>query len=121
MDARVFGFGRSGWRLAFKYAHAVDGPISKPDYRHVVPGPAQQAETAAEHGTRFVPGWARPVSTRAGPCQSRVKITGSVPGYRAVGFLVIYSWNLPEFFTSPHLSVLACSYLSSTFIHPSFL
>jgi hypothetical protein len=56
-------------------AHAVSwmGPVSKPSYRRAIPGQAQRAETTAEHGTRFVPGWAwaHLHSCRAVPVPSR--------------------------------------------------
>jgi hypothetical protein len=69
----------AGWQLASAVLLTRRRADFKARFRRAVPGPAQRAETAAEHGTRF------------GPCQSRAELMGSVPGFRAVGFLAIYT------------------------------
>jgi hypothetical protein len=88
--------------LAAGFCSRVDGPISKPD--SVVPCPGQPngpkpLPSTARASCRAGPG---PVSTRAGPCQSRAELTGSVPGFRAVGFLAIYSSEPARFPAARH-------------------
>jgi hypothetical protein len=97
----TLGFSASGLYIRSR-AHC---PVARPRPRRrpgrfqspvaVVPCPGQPNEpkplsSTARASCRAGPG---PVATRAGPCQSRTEITGSMLGYRGVGFLIIYSSN----------------------------
>jgi hypothetical protein len=64
----------AGWQLASAVLLTRRRADFKARFRRAVPGPAQRAETAAEHGTRFVSGWARARfhSGRAVPVPGRI-------------------------------------------------
>jgi hypothetical protein len=56
-------------------------------------GPCRPAGLAGSPGTAWWNGPGRPghASSRAGPCLGRAKKPGHVPGYRALGCMLIYS------------------------------
>jgi hypothetical protein len=74
-------------------------------------GPCRPTGVAGSPGTAWWhgPGWPGHASSRAGPCLGRAKKPGRVPGYWALGCMLIYrsNWNL-----RPPIHIVICMALS---------